>query len=76
VATDRRGGWLDEIDVSVVSGDSAISQLQAGAFDIYSYGLASDIYPAIKDAGLGYSQSFGGSYSMMFNPAVLQTRPC
>ncbi|MEW6404233.1 MAG: ABC transporter substrate-binding protein [Chloroflexota bacterium] len=68
--TDRRGGWLDEIDVSVVSGDSAISQLQAGAIDIYSYGLASDVYPTIKDAGLGYSQSFGGSYSMMFNPAV------
>ena len=68
--TDRHGGWLDEIDVSVVSGDSAISQLQAGAIDLYSYGLASDIYPAIKEAGLGYSQSYGGSYSILFNPAV------
>ena len=68
--TDRRGGWLDEIDVSVVAGDSAISQLQAGAIDIYSYGLASDIYPALKEAGLGFSQSYGGSYSIMFNPAV------
>ena len=68
--TDRHGGWLDEIDVSVVSGDSAISQLQANAIDMYSYGLASDIYPAIKEAGLDYSQSFGGSYSIMLNPAV------
>ena len=25
--TTRRGGWLDEIDVSVVAADSAISQL-------------------------------------------------
>jgi len=69
-ATERRGGWLDEIDVSVVAGESAISQLQAGAIDMYSYGLASDVYPAIKEAGLPYAQSFGGSYSIMFNPAV------
>lgn len=68
--TDRKGGWLDEIDVSVVAGDSAISQLQAGAIDMYSYGLASDIYPAIKEASLPYAQSFGGSYSIMLNPAV------
>jgi peptide/nickel transport system substrate-binding protein len=68
--TERRGGWLDEIDISVVAGDSAISQLQADAIDLYSYGLASDIYPALKEAGLGYSQSYGGSYSMMLNPAV------
>lgn len=68
--TERRGGWLDEIDVSVVAGESAISQLQAGAIDMYSFGLASDIYPAIKEAGLPYAQSFGGSYSIMFNPAV------
>jgi len=68
--TDRRGGWLDEIDISVVAGESAISQLQAGAIDMYSYGLASDIYPAIKEAGLSYAQSYGGSYSIMFNPAV------
>src|SRR5690554_3582410 len=39
--TTRRGGWLDEIHVSVVAGDSAISQLQAGAIDFYSFNLAS-----------------------------------
>ncbi len=68
--TDRHGGWLDEIDVAAVAGESAISQLQADAIDMYSYGLASDVYPAIKEAGLNYSQSFGGSYAVMFNPAV------
>jgi hypothetical protein len=31
--TDRNGGWLDEIDYSVVDGASAISQIQAGAID-------------------------------------------
>ena len=35
----RHGGWLDEIDVSVVDGASAISQIQAGAIDMFSYGL-------------------------------------
>src|SRR5687767_6985019 len=35
-ATDRRGGWLDEIDLSVVAADSAISQLQAGTIDFFS----------------------------------------
>ncbi len=68
--TTRQGGWLDEIDVSVVDGASAISQIQAGAIDFYSFGLASDVYPAIKDAGLGTTQSFGGNYGISFNPAV------
>ena len=68
--TDRHGGWLDEIDVSVVAGDSAVSQLQAGAIDMYSYGLASDVYPAIKEAGLSFARNTGGSYSVMMNPAV------
>ena len=31
--TTRHGGWLDEIDYSVVDSASAISQIQAGAID-------------------------------------------
>ncbi|HSB02060.1 MAG TPA: ABC transporter substrate-binding protein, partial [Anaerolineales bacterium] len=69
-ATKRHGGWLDEIDVSVVAGDSAISQLEAGAIDFYSFNLASDKYPAIKDAGLSSTQSLGGFYGISLNPAV------
>ncbi len=69
-ATTRRGGWLDEIDVSVVDGDSAISQLQAGAIDFYSFNLASDVYPAIQQANLSSTQSLGGYYGVSLNPAV------
>lgn len=70
-ATTRHGGWLDEIDVSVVTGDSAISQIKAGAIDFFSFNLASDVYPAIKEAGLQTTQSLGGYYGISLNPAVL-----
>ena len=49
--TTRHGGWLDEIDYSVVSADSAITQLKAGAIDLYATGLASADLTSIKDAG-------------------------
>ncbi|MEO8355647.1 MAG: ABC transporter substrate-binding protein [Chloroflexota bacterium] len=68
--TERRGGWLDEIDVSVVSSDSAISQVEAGAIDFFSFNLASDAFPAIKQAGLPSTQSLGGYYGISLNPAV------
>jgi peptide/nickel transport system substrate-binding protein len=68
--TDRHGGWLDEIDVSVVDSASAISQIQAGAIDFYSFTLASDAYPAIKDAGLPTTKSVGGYYGISLNPAI------
>lgn len=68
--TTRRGGWLDEIDISVISRDSAISQLQAGAIDFFSFNLASNVYPSIKEAGLSSTQSLGGYYGFSLNPAV------
>ena len=68
--TERHGGWLDEIDVSVVAADSAISQIKAGAINFFSFNLASDVYPAIKDAGLSSTQSLGGYYGISLNPAV------
>ena len=59
----------------LLTADSAISQLQAGAIDMYSYGLASDAFPAIKEAGLPYAQSMGGSYSIIsLTPLSLLTR--
>lgn len=69
--TTRHGGWLDEIDVSVVSSDSAISQIQAGAINLYSYGLSSSDLPAIKSSGLSSDAFYGTSYSIEMNPAVL-----
>ncbi|HET9912120.1 MAG TPA: ABC transporter substrate-binding protein [Anaerolineales bacterium] len=68
--TERRGGWLDEIDISVVDAASAISQIQADAIDFYSFALASDAYPAIQDANLSTTRSVGGYYGFSFNPAV------
>jgi peptide/nickel transport system substrate-binding protein len=68
--TERHGGWLDEIVYSVVDGDSAISQIQAGVIDFYSFNLASDVYPAIQEAGLPATQSLGGYYGISMNPAV------
>src|SRR5258706_10542013 len=69
-ATSRHGGWLDEIDYSVVDSASAISQIQAGAIDFYSFTLASDAYPAIKTAGLPSAKSAGAYYGISLNPAV------
>ena len=66
----RKGGWLDEIDLSVVSKDSALSQIEAGAIDMFSYGLASAELPTIKQSGLSYSASYGGNYAILSNPAV------
>jgi peptide/nickel transport system substrate-binding protein len=70
VTTERHGGWLDEIDISVVAGESAISQIQADAIDFYSFALASDQFPAIEDAGLPSARSVGGYYGFSLNPAV------
>jgi peptide/nickel transport system substrate-binding protein len=68
--TTRVGGWLDEIDFSVVDSESAISQVEAGAIDLYSFGLASDKFSEILASGLKYTASFGGYYDILFNPAV------
>jgi peptide/nickel transport system substrate-binding protein len=68
--TTRVGGWLDEVAFSAVTSDSAVTQLQAGAIDIYSRGLASDRVQEIQDAGICYAQAYGGYYDILFNPAV------
>jgi len=70
--TTRHGGWLDEVDYSVVSSDSAIAQVQAGAIDLFSFNLASTQLSALKSSGLSYSGSFGGNYAIMLNPAVFK----
>lgn len=65
----RTGGWLDSIVVSVVSADSAITQLEAGAIDVYASGLSSADLKTIQDAGLNYTSQNGLYYDMMFNPS-------
>lgn len=66
----RHGGWLDEVDFSVVDAQSVITQIGAGAVDMFSYGLAADKLADIKAAKLCYTQSYGTYYDFMFNPAV------
>jgi ABC-type oligopeptide transport system substrate-binding subunit len=67
--TTRTGGWLDTIVASVVSSDSAITQLEAGAIDVYASGLSSADLKTIQDAGLNYTSQNGLYYDMMYNPA-------
>lgn len=66
-ATTRKGGWLDEVVVSVVDSASAVTQIEAGAIDIYAAGLSSDALPEIEAAGLDYAQSNGLYYELTFN---------
>jgi len=61
------GGWLDKIVYSVVDAGSAVTQLQAGAIDIYSSGLSSDVLPEIEEAGFEYAESGGLYYELTFN---------
>ncbi len=68
--TTRHGGWFDQVVFSVVSSDSVITQLQAGAIDIYTDALASSDLPAVKDAGLAYATASGLYYDILYNPAV------
>ena len=53
--------------VSVVDAASAVTQIQAGAIDIYAAGLSSDALPEIEAAGLDYAQSNGLYYELTFN---------
>jgi len=67
-ATTRKGAWLDEIVFSVVDGGSAVTQLQAGAIDIYGDSLAADVYPSIQQAGMDYAKANGLFYEITYNP--------
>ena len=68
VRTTRHGGWFDEVVVQVVDSSSAVTQIQAGALDIYAAGVSSNTLPEIQAAGLGYAQSNGLYYELTFNP--------
>lgn len=70
VPVTRKGGWLDEVVFSVIDSGSALTQIQAGAVDIYADSLSSADLPAIKEAGVKYSSSNGLYYDILFNPAV------
>lgn len=66
--TTRKGGWLDEVVFSVVGADAAVTQIEAGAIDIYASGLSSADLPSIQEAGMDYSSQNGLYYELTFNP--------
>ncbi len=56
--------------LSVVSADSAVTQIEAGAIDIYGSNLSTpQDFQAIADAGLESSFQYGLYYELTFNPA-------
>jgi peptide/nickel transport system substrate-binding protein len=66
----RHGGFLDQIVFSVVTSDSAITQIQAGAIDVYAYALSSAQLAAIQTAKLNYASVLGTYYDIMYNGAT------
>jgi len=65
-----KGGYLDQVVFSVVDAGSAVTQLQAGAIDVYAEGLAAADLPSIQQAGLKYAAYNGLYYDIQYNPAV------
>jgi peptide/nickel transport system substrate-binding protein len=68
--TTRKGAWVDEVSMSVVTSGSAVTQISAGAIDIYGGNLATpQDLQAIRDAGLSNSEQFGLYYELTLNPS-------
>ncbi len=64
----RRGGWLDTVAMSVVGSDTAVTQIDAGAIDLYASNLSTpQDFEAIEAAGLERSYQFGLYYDITFN---------
>jgi peptide/nickel transport system substrate-binding protein len=67
--TTRHGGWLDEVAMSLVTADAAVTQIEAGAIDLYASNLSTpQDLEAIRDAGLENSLQFGLFYEITYNP--------
>ena len=65
----RMGGYLDTVAMSVVGADSAVTQIEAGAIDLYGSNLSTpQDFEAIEAAGLERSFQFGIFYEITFNP--------
>ena len=63
-----KGGWLDEVAMSIVSADAAVTQISAGAVDLYASNLSTpQDAAAIAEAGLERSDQFGLYYELTFN---------
>ncbi len=66
-ASKRKGGWLDQITMIGVNDDAAVTQLKAGAIDIFAGSLTGEALKQIQEAGLEYVGSSGTNYEIMLN---------
>lgn len=64
-----KGAWVDQVSMSIVTADAAITQITAGAIDLYASNLSTpqDV-EAADAAGLERSFQFGIYYELTFNP--------
>jgi len=64
-----KGAWLDQVSMSIVSADAAITQIEAGAIDIYASNLSTAQDAIAADAaGVERSLQYGLYYELTFNP--------
>jgi hypothetical protein len=67
--TTRTGAWPDQVAMSVVGSDSSITQLEAGAIDLFASSLMTPSeHQAIADGGLTSASTFGLYYELTINP--------
>ncbi|NMA06601.1 MAG: hypothetical protein GX928_02650, partial [Ruminococcaceae bacterium] len=71
--TTRKGGWLDEIVVSVIEQTAVLAQLEADAIDIYTNGFGTNGLDELNKSGFDYTTSNGTYYTIQFNPAKFKT---
>ncbi len=71
--TDRKGGWLDEVVVSVIDQSAVIAQLKADAIDVYVNGFGTNGLAELQDSGVPYVTSNGTYYTIQFNPAEFKS---
>lgn len=72
-ATTRKGGWLDEIIFTAIADqEPAITQIQAGAIDIYPVTVDdAQLFEKVKaDPNLKYALAYGSFNQLMFNTVV------
>ncbi|HHW93254.1 MAG TPA: hypothetical protein GX734_02020 [Clostridiaceae bacterium] len=68
-STSRKGGWLDEVVVSVVDQSAVLAQLKADAIDVYVNGFGTNGLAELQESGFDYVTSNGTYYTIQFNPA-------
>lgn len=62
------GGWLDAVSMTLVTSETAVTQIEAGAVDLYASNLSTPTdFEAIVDAGLERSYQFGLYYEITYN---------